>query len=673
MTQIKQIHKLIQPLQKHPCIVFSEDFKAHYPDKFDDVSIKDIRVFLQNEEGGNDPLFVFDNASFRFETITLNEQHYHVVTKEDSDQTFIDKYRTLFDGLEEKIFIFRGTKLVFHNHSANLFLNLDVKNYQNIKYDKFLDKDSLKRLHNFINRGQSGMLELKVITSEDKKHDVNASISVYDYADYTYFIVILRDLSEMKDEYTKTNTEKEYFLHTLNSIGEAIIITDQNNVITRVNENALMMTGLSDDTYRNQPIQSVLTLLDEAHNSVDYLALDEYTNSDALLVSQDGMYWHVNINIRNIEDNHDQVLGKVYVIVDINEQKKREKEVLYLSYHDILTGLYNRSFLEEEIRRLDTERQLPFSLIMGDVNGLKLTNDVFGHEVGDQLLKKVGKSLQFLCRNEDIVGRWGGDEFVILLPQTDSNETNIIMNRIIDYFGRMSTKDMIKGMTPSISLGYCVKRYKTDNIMEVMRVAETNMYKRKMLSKTSMHSKIIESMQKALHEKSDETESHGNRLFQYLKGIAESYGLSNDMMDDLQLLCMLHDLGKIGVNDDVLQKKGKLTDEEWIEMRRHPEIGYRIAQASPGLENVSKYILSHHERYDGTGYPKGLKGQDIPLLSRMLSVADAYDAMTTSRPYNTVKPQKEALKELEDHSGTQFDPEIVSLFVKQMNEGISDA
>ena len=665
MKQIKQIHEFITQLSDHTCVVLDQDNNTVYPRDKIDVSVEELLENIKTQGGQSHPLFVVNHKTYCYQTVFFGDNEYTIICLDETQDAFLEKYKPLFNRLEEMVLIFRDTDLIFRNNKTAEFFHLERVENDSLNYEDFLVDEELEKLHAFIDRGESGIIDLQLQALDGKIYEVNAGISVYHYDGTEYFVVIIRDMSELKSEFIKTNAEKEYFLHTLDSIGEAIIITDQNDRITRMNDNALKMTGWDRDI-NGVPVYSVLTLLDDLYTRIDYLSVSEYETSEALLVSKDGMYWHVSVTIRNIRNTQEQILGKVYVIVDINEQKKREKEILYLSYHDVLTGLYNRTYLEEEIKRLDTERQLPFSLIMGDVNGLKLTNDVFGHEVGDLLLKKVAKSLQYLCRKEDIVGRWGGDEFVILLPKTNDEEVHIIMDRIISYFERLTTKDAVKGVTPSISLGYGVKKHESDDIMDIMRIAETNMYKRKMLSKSSMHSKIITSMQKALQEKSSETQAHGNRLFELLSGVAKQYGLSSDKLDDLELLCMLHDLGKIGIPDEILNKEGPLTDEEWREMRRHPEIGYRIAQASPELQAVAKYILSHHENYDGSGYPKGLKAHEIPLLSRMLAVADAYDAMTTQRPYNTIKTPEEAIQELKDNAGTQFDPEIVDVFIDSL-------
>jgi len=173
-----------------------------------------------------------------------------------------------------------------------------------------------------------------------------------------------------------------------------------------------------------------------------------------------------------------------------------------------------------------------------------------------------------------------------------------------------------------------------------------------------------------VYEKSQETEQHAERLAELSTRVGRMLNLMEKDLGELQLLGMLHDIGKIGIDDKILNKPGKLTEEEWVIMKRHPEIGYRIARASHKLARIADYILTHHERWDGTGYPKGLKGNDIPLLSRILAVADAYDAMTEDRVYRKAMSKEQALEEIRQNAGTQFDPLISNIFIETILEEI---
>jgi len=341
-------------------------------------------------------------------------------------------------------------------------------------------------------------------------------------------------------------------------------------------------------------------------------------------------------------------------------RKKFEEKVLFLSYHDQLTGLYNRRFMEEEIKRLDTPRQLPVSVIMGDINGLKLTNDVFGHRAGDLLLKKAAEMIKECCRREDIIARWGGDEFVILLPRTGMKAAEEIVGRIKNK----CATDSKEPIQVSIALGYAAKTKAEENIWQVLKEAEEWMYRHKLLQGKSYRNAVISTLKTTLFEKSMETEEHAERLKEISLKIAKGLGLSAKQMDELKLLAVLHDIGKVAIKESILLKPGPLTEKEWEEMKKHPEIGYRIAQNAPELASIAEYILCHHERWDGRGYPREIKGEEIPQLSRILAVADAYDAMTSDRPYRKAMGREEALAELERNAGTQFDPEVVSAFIE---------
>ena len=354
------------------------------------------------------------------------------------------------------------------------------------------------------------------------------------------------------------------------------------------------------------------------------------------------------------------------IVVDINDLKTKEAHIKYANDHDYMTGLYNRKYFEEYKERLDQEGTIPLSVLVGDINGVRLINDAFGLAEGDRLIIEVAKIMQGCCRKGDLIARTGGDEFTILMPDTDQDKAVEMMEIIKDVCEQTSQKAFGSGQYINLSVGYATKTSKDENLTAVQKDAEDYMNKRKLLERNSYHNAILSSIMATMYENSHETEEHAQRLALLCKKIGEKLQFSQKNMDELQLFSMLHDIGKIGIDDGILNKPGPLTAEEWAIMKTHPEIGYRIAMSSPELVTIAEYILTHHERWDGKGYPQGLKGEEIPLLSRILAVSDSYDAMTQDRVYRTAISREEAAEEIENNAGTQFDPDIVKIFLEQV-------
>jgi diguanylate cyclase (GGDEF)-like protein len=367
---------------------------------------------------------------------------------------------------------------------------------------------------------------------------------------------------------------------------------------------------------------------------------------------------------QGIYDDDGNVEALEGVILDYTDRKKKERQIEYLREHDFLTGLYNRNYMEQEKRRLDQPEYLPLSVAICDIDGLRVINDAYGTQEGDYLILKTAQLLRNCLEGEYVIGHTGSGEFLILLPNTDSQAADLLTAKIkssIESYNRCNTDSLYD---ISVSIGHSTKEVETQELQNVTAEADENMRRRKMLNQNSSHSAIVSSIMATLYAKSQETEEHGQRLGRLSTMIGRAMGLSQTELDDLQLLSKLHDIGKVIVDNQILNKPEKLSREEWKIMRQHSEIGYRIAVSMPQLKHIAEYILYHHERWDGTGYPEGLKGERIPIASRILSVADAFDAMTNDRVYRRAIPIEDAIKEIKHNAGTQFDPNIAELFVR---------
>lgn len=359
--------------------------------------------------------------------------------------------------------------------------------------------------------------------------------------------------------------------------------------------------------------------------------------------------------IENIASSINRMLG---------ELESAYKDIFNLSYSDKLTRLKNRAYIENKFEKLDKGGNTNYSIIMGDVNGLKLVNDTFGHKKGDRLISKIGAILESVCSKDDIIARWGGDEFIILIIDKEHSYLSSLIQNIKSECERVTNF----GFKISIALGSAEKNEQISS-EEVMNLAEERMYRSKLTESKSSRNGMVMSLEKTLYEKHSETEEHTQRIKELSVKLGKKLNLSQDKLSELELLSSLHDIGKIGIPDHILMKPGKLASEEWEIMKHHTEIGYRIAKATPELSHVADEILCHHEKFDGTGYPQGLIGEAIPILSRIINVVDSFDVMTHKRVYKEASNMDYAIEELKRCSGTQFDPYMVNEFINLLQEG----
>lgn len=453
-------------------------------------------------------------------------------------------------------------------------------------------------------------------------------------------------------------------------MGDAVIAVGIDKRITLINAVCEKLVGYKADQVYGKSLDSVFIIINEytrenrkspadlVFETGEIVQLANHT----LLISRDGTERAIEDTAAPIKNKSGETVGCVIVFRDFSDQREKQKQIEYLSYHDQLTGLYNRRFFEEELKRISTKRNLPLSMVYADVNGLKTINDAFGHDQGDILIRMVANTFKEECRTDDILARVGGDEFVLLLPRTDTFSSEKLLKRIT---GKME-QNKILDIELSVSFGWCTMCDDNQTAFDILKSAEDSMYRKKLLSLSSRRSGMIQSINNALLIKSPREKAHSQRVSHLCEEIGKAYGLREEELSDLRVAGELHDIGKIAVDEKILNKSEKLSPVEWAQMQGHSETGYRLLGATLEYSNIAEYVFGHHERWDGTGYPKRLKGKKIRWESRVIAIADAYDAMTSDRPYRKAQSEAAAVAEIKKNAGTQFDPEIARTFIEKV-------
>lgn len=475
---------------------------------------------------------------------------------------------------------------------------------------------------------------------------------------------IYEDISDRKRAGEAIATERSYFENLFVNCPEAIALVDSSGVIQRINTSFEELFGYSKQECAGRSLDGLITsgeMAEDAAALTREAAEGGRVRAERMRRKKDGTW----INVQIIAVSFTGIAGQdvIYAIYrDITERKLFEEHARYMGYHDSLTGLYNQAFIEEEIQRLDTPRQLPISVVMADLDNLKLVNDAFGHIEGDRLILEAGNILRSSCRQEDIVARCGGDEFLLLLPRTTLQDAKTICSRIRKDCDRQN------GSLVSLSLavGVATKEDVTNDFVQVLKKAEDDMYRDKLLNSEKSRAAIFRRLEDFL-ESDQHRKGHIEKLAQLAELFGEFLSMSKDEIAKLSALARFHDVGLMPVPDEILYKEGALDIEEMEMIRKHPERGYHIAKNLPEITPVAEYILSHQETYDGKGYPRGLSGEDILLPARIIHLLCAYEVMTGWRPYASVLSKEEALKEIASRAGSQFDPRLVDLFIKMQN------
>lgn len=537
----------------------------------------------------------------------------------------------------------------------------------------FLHPDDQARGRDMLQRLQSGSQVIGHIDRYRCKDRNYRCLEWFCHTDGAKIFAAARDVTDRIQAETAMDSSRELLRLTLLSVGDGVIVTDPEGRISLFNRTAERLTGWSVAEATGRPLESVFSIIDphvaarpgmiaEPAGTADLAARSPVVNANGEIAVRGGLAVEVEYSLSQIIDDSGRFNGTILVFRDITQRNEQLSQIKYLSYHDPLTGLYNRRFLEEEMRRLGTGRNLPVSIIMGDVNRLKLVNDAFGHEKGDELICKAAQAIQKGCRVEDLVSRWGGDEFLIYLPKTDQEAAALIIERIAE----MCASESVHSIPVSIAFGSATQTSAGESIGDIIRHAEDRMYNCKALNGERARDDIVNSIIATLYARIPGEERHAKRVSLLCRKMAQVLSLDEEESRLLMTAGLMHDIGKVAVSDEILDKPGELTDEEWDKIRQHTEVGCRIVSSAHEMIGVGSTILAHHERWDGKGYPRGIKWHEIPFAARIVALADSYVAMTSSQPYRDRMTRDQAIAEIRRNAGTQFDPELAETFIEKV-------
>jgi diguanylate cyclase (GGDEF)-like protein/PAS domain S-box-containing protein len=385
------------------------------------------------------------------------------------------------------------------------------------------------------------------------------------------------------------------------------------------------------------------------------------------VILPDGSIRWIDWTDRAILDDEGNIVEYQSVGRDVTDRKTLEERLQFMSMHDALTKLYNRAFFDEQMKRFSDSRNIPVGVIVTDLNALKIVNDALGHQTGDLLLLTAASVLRSCFRGSDILARIGGDEFAIILPNTQYESLLQTIERIKKaiHDRRQNNPDI----PLSLAIGYSVRLKKGTTMEEVFAEADDMMYREKENQREFTRGLVLTSLIREIERIEPYRAKHMLRVRDYAVALGTEAKLPAQEIVKLQLAARYHDIGMIGIDRTHLTESEGLTIEAEESIRHHVDIGARIAEAHPFLHEIAQVIQHHHEKWNGNGYPSGMAGVEIPELSRIITICDAFDAMTTHDTYKKTKSRDDALTEIDRLSGIQFDPTFVPLFTGLIKRG----
>ena len=464
-------------------------------------------------------------------------------------------------------------------------------------------------------------------------------------------------------------SEEKYRFITENTSDVIWIVNLDDFRFTYISPAVTQLRGYSVEEAMSQAINSSMTeeswvlIQNTIENTLGDFILDvNHPKNYILTIEQfhkDGFKIWVEISVRYRfnELNQIEIIG---ISRDVTERKKIDDEIRYLSFHDQLTGLYNRRYYDIEIERLNTARNCPISFITADINGLKMTNDVFGHNSGDELIKLAANSLKSVCREDDIIVRLGGDEFIVVLPQTSIYDCEQIVSRIHEHI--KSIKDSKYSL--SLSIGYSSKETMDQEVNDVVNQADRIMYQHKLIESEVYKRQLLGKIMKSLYKLDPDLRRHLKSLTLLVDEFGKYLKLRDNEINQLKLAAMYHDIGKIGIDEeDILLYQKDRVKYEYL-LRRQPELSYQILRYITEYSEIANIVLGYHENYDGSGYPRGLKKEEISDESMIIHIVNNYDKLR----FNVELNIEESIKQLSIQKGKELDPILCEKFCQMIQD-----
>jgi diguanylate cyclase (GGDEF)-like protein/PAS domain S-box-containing protein/putative nucleotidyltransferase with HDIG domain len=630
--------------------------------KLSDIACTDIENAYEQFKKDRNPRQVIDmdkdHYFTNFREIHMNGIDWIIISAIPESFFLADVYKSI----TEAIFIAVVTLIL-----TIIAYNVIMRKYLNpmnslLQISKEISLGNLSKRVNIVRDDEIGLISKSFNQVADKMQSIISNLESTVDQRTEELRNLIEELEEKKDELSLI----------LDSSAEGIFGTDLEGNCMFCNTSALKMLGYTkQEDLLGQNMHRLIhhTMKDGTPYPIEVCKIISFMKKGEGLEADDEVFWRADGTSFDVEYHsypqikNEKIIGAVVTFMDITERKKRDDEIKFLSNHDVLTGLFNRRYFESNLEKIDIPENLPLSVIFADINGLKMTNDIFGHTAGDKLIKKSSEILKNACRQNDILARVGGDEFIILLPNTTAENCKKIISRIKEEFLDAS----VEAIKCSISLGQDTKTSPEQSLQETMTNAEDDMYKDKTMNRKSVNRDMISNIIKTLHGKSQVEKEHSYGVSNLCAQLGSALGLSETEINKLKRAGYLHDIGKIVLDENLLRKE-VLTDEEAEKVKQHSAVGYRILNLFDDTLDLAEYVYSHHEKWDGTGYPRGLKGEQIPLISRIIAAVELYDRVLNSEGLPPNERKLNAIESIRQGSGTYFDPKIVDKLIEIVKE-----